>query len=245
MMTIKRFGDYIALFLGLLLIWQCLHWIAGDIALTSPAVTFRHLGALLLTGDFWLDVAETGRAFGLGVLISLIGGIGIGVMLGLNRTAGTVSEPILIALYSLPKVTLYPLVLLCFGLGLSAKVAFGAMHGLIPVSIFTMNAIMQIKAVYWRTGRALRLSPRQTALTIALPAVVPEVIAGARIGFSLTLLGVLIGEMFASQRGLGFLITRAMGLGDIATIMAVAVFLSIFAIGANALLLQLDRLVRH
>jgi NitT/TauT family transport system permease protein len=119
------------------------------------------------------------------------------------------------------------------------------MHGLIPVSIFTMNAIMQIKAVYWRTGRALRLSPRQTALTIALPAVVPEVIAGARIGFSLTLLGVLIGEMFASQRGLGFLITRAMGLGDIATIMAVAVFLSIFAIGANALLLQLDRLVRH
>jgi NitT/TauT family transport system permease protein len=233
------------LFLGLLLIWHCLHWIAGDIALTSPAVTFRHLGALLLTGDFWLDVAETGRAFGLGVLISLIGGIGIGVMLGLNRTAGTVSEPILIALYSLPKVTLYPLVLLCFGLGLSAKVAFGAMHGLIPVSIFTMNAIMQIKAVYWRTGRALRLSPRQTALTIALPAVVPEVIAGARIGFSLTLLGVLIGEMFASQRGLGFLITRAMGLGDIATIMAVAVFLSIFAIGANALLLQLDRLVRH
>ena len=241
----KRYGDFLLLLLGILLVWQCLHWIAGDIALTSPAVTLRHLGAMLLTSDFWRDVAETGRAFGLGVLISLIGGIGIGVLLGLNRTAGTVSEPILIALYSLPKVTLYPLVLLCFGLGLSAKVAFGAMHGLIPVSIFTMNAIMQIKPVYWRTGRALRLSPQQTALTIALPAVVPEVIAGARIGFSLTLLGVLIGEMFASQRGLGFLITRAMGLGDIATIMAVAVFLSVFAIGSNAVLLQLDRLARR
>jgi NitT/TauT family transport system permease protein len=59
------------------------------------------------------------------------------------------------------------------------------------------------------------------------------------------LLGVLIGEMFASQRGLGFLITRAMGLGDIATIMAVAVFLSIFAIASNAALLQLDRLARR
>src|SRR5215210_2013439 len=239
----KRSGDFLVLLFGILLVWQCLHWIAGDIALTSPAVTLRHLGAMLLTSDFWRDVAETGRAFGLGVLISLI--VGIGVLLGLNRTAGTVSEPILIALYSLPKVTLYPLVLLCFGLGMSAKVAFGAMHGLIPVSIFTMNAIMQIKPVYWRTGRALRLSPQQTALTIALPAVVPEVLAGARIGFSLTLLGVLIGEMFASQRGLGFLITRAMGLGDIATIMAVAVFLSIFAIGSNALLLQLDRLARR
>jgi NitT/TauT family transport system permease protein len=241
----RRVGDFIALFLGIVLLWQALHWIAGDVALTSPAVTFRHLWNLMATSDFWLDVAETGRAFLYGVLISLIGGVGIGALLGLNRTAGTVSEPILIALYSLPKVTLYPVVLLCFGLGLSAKVAFGAMHGLIPVAIFTMNAIMQLKPVYWRAARSMRLSPRQTILTVALPAVVPEVIAGARIGFSLTLLGVLIGEMFASQRGLGFQITRAMGLGDISTIMAIAVFLSAFAVASNMLLLLLDRKFRH
>jgi NitT/TauT family transport system permease protein len=241
----RRTIDFFALFLGILLIWQALHWIAGDIAVTSPAVTVRHLGVLMASSDFWLDVAETGLAFLYGVLISLVGGVGIGVMLGLNRTAGTVWEPILITLYSLPKVTLYPVVLLCFGLGMSAKVAFGAMHGLIPVAIFTMNAIMQIKPVYWRTAQVLRLSARQTALTVALPAVIPEILAGARIGFSLTLLGVLIGEMFASRRGLGFLITRAMGLGDIATIMAIALFLTIFAVASNVLLLQIDRAVRH
>jgi NitT/TauT family transport system permease protein len=117
------------------------------------------------------------------------------------------------------------------------------MHGLIPVTIFTMKAIMQIKPVLWRTAHAMRLTARQSALTIALPAVLPEVIAGARLGFSLTLLGVLIGEMFASQRGLGFMIMSAMGLGDIATIMAIAVFLSAFAIAANALLLWLNRAV--
>jgi NitT/TauT family transport system permease protein len=54
---------------------------------------------------------------------------------------------------------------------------------------------------------------------------------------------VLIGEMFASQRGLGFMIMSAMGLGDNATIMAVALFLSVFAIGANAVLLRLNRVV--
>jgi NitT/TauT family transport system permease protein len=240
-----RLGDFIALVLGVLVVWQGLHWLAGDVAVTSPAVTVAHLGALMATSDFWRDVAETGQAFLYGVLISLLGGVGLGVLLGLNRTAGRVSEPIMMALYSLPKVTLYPLVLLCFGLGMSAKVAFGAMHGLIPVTIFTMNAIMQIRAVYWRAARVMRLTPRQMALTIALPAVVPEVIAGARIGFSLTLLGVLIGEMFASKRGLGFLINQAMGLGDIASIMAIALFLSVFAISANALLLLLDRWVRH
>lgn len=239
----KRLGDSLLLVIGMLAAWQVLYWLAGDIALTSPADTAAHLWKLLGTARFWEHAAETARAFGLAVAISIIGGGVLGVMLGLNRTSGIVSEPILIALYSLPKVTLYPLVLLCFGLGMSAKVAFGAMHGLIPVTIFTMKAIMQIKPVLWRTAHAMRLNAHQTALTIALPAVLPEVVAGARLGFSLTLLGVLIGEMFASQRGLGFMIMSAMGLGDIATIMAVAVFLSVVAIAANALLLWIDRAI--
>jgi NitT/TauT family transport system permease protein len=241
----KRSGDALVLILGILVIWQILYWAAGDIALTSPANTAVHLWKLLGTARFWEHAAETARAFVFAVTISLFGGVALGVILGVNRTSGVVSEPILIVLYSLPKVTLYPLVLLCFGLGISAKVAFGAMHGLIPVTIFTMKAIMQIKPVLWRTAHAMRLTTRQTALTIALPAVLPEVIAGARLGFSLTLLGVLIGEMFASQRGLGFLIMSAMGLGDIATIMALAVFLSVFAIATNALLLWLDHAIPH
>jgi NitT/TauT family transport system permease protein len=239
----KRFGDFLILFLALLIVWQGLSAIAGQTTLTSPAATFAQLGEMMRTEQFWGHVAETGRAFAMAVAISLLGGVGLGTLLGLNRTTGVVAEPILIALYSLPKVTLYPVVLLCFGLGISAKVAFGAMHGLIPVTIFTMKAIMQIKPVYLRTARVLRLSPSQVAVTIALPAVLPEVLAGARLGFSLSLLGVLIGEMFASKRGLGFLIISATGLGDIATIIAVAVFLSIFAVAANALLLLIDRAV--
>jgi NitT/TauT family transport system permease protein len=241
----KRFGDFLILLFALFAVWQGLYAIAGETTLTSPAATFVHLGQLMRTEQFWGHVAETGWAFAMAVAISLAAGIGLGTLLGLNRTSGVVSEPILIALYSLPKVTLYPVVLLCFGLGISAKVAFGAMHGLIPVAIFTMKAIMQIKPVYLRTARVLRLSPSQLAMTIALPAVLPEVLAGARLGFSLSLLGVLIGEMFASKRGLGFLITSAMGLGDIATIMSVAVFLSIFAVAANALLLLIDRAIPH
>jgi len=239
----RKFGDFLILIVALIAVWQGLHMIAGDTTLTSPADTLARLVALMRTQQFWANAAETGQAFALALAISLVGGVGIGTLLGLNRTSGNVSEPILISLYSLPKVTLYPLVLLCFGLGMSAKVAFGAMHGLIPVALFTMKAIMHLKPVYLRTARAMRLSSGQVAATIALPAVLPEVMAGARLGFSLSLLGVLIGEMFASKRGLGFMINNAMGLGDIATIMAVAVFLSVFAIAANALLLVIDRAI--
>ena len=62
------------------------------------------------------------------------------------------------ALYSIPKITLYPVILLLFGLGISAKIAFGVIHGIIPVILFTMNAVRNIRAVYLRSARAMRLT---------------------------------------------------------------------------------------
>lgn len=147
----------------------------------------------------------------------------------------------LVALYSLPKVTLYPLILLLFGLGISAKIAFGAIHGIIPVAIFTMNAIRNIKPVYVKTARTMGLSPLATVRTVLVPACLPEIVSGLRVGFSLTLLGVLIGEMFASKRGLGFVIMNAIGLNDVQTMLAVTLLLFVFAALVNSALLALDR----
>src|SRR5882672_3795020 len=236
----KQFGRTALLVLVLVAIWQALYLMVGETALASPLITAAKLAQLFRTPSFWGHVAETGYAFTYALVLSLLGGIGIGVMLGVNRTSGVVAEPILIALYSIPKVTLYPLVLLCFGLGVSAKVAFGVMHGLIPIAIFAMNAIRQMKPVYLRSSRVLRLTSLQTATGVVLPAILAELLSGVRIGFSLTLLGVLIGEMFASRHGLGFLITNAMGLGDMATIMAVALFLTAFALAANGMFSSLN-----
>ena len=104
-----------------------------------------------------------------------------------------------------------------------------------------MNAIRNLRPVYAKTARTLRLSAAATARTVLLPAAVPEVVSGLRVGFSLTLLGVLIGEMFASKRGLGFMIINAIGLDDVPTMMAVTLMLFVFAALANAGLLALDR----
>ena len=123
--------------------------------------------------------------------------------MGAQRLSGEVGEPILITLYSLPKITLYPVILLIFGLALSGKVVFGAIHGILPVALLTMAAIRNIPMVYLRSARTLHLSPWQTIWTVLLPAAIPEVLAGLRIGFTVTLLGVLLGEMFASKDGLG------------------------------------------
>jgi NitT/TauT family transport system permease protein len=241
----RRFGGTAIVILACIAIWQSLYLYVGDSALASPLQTIEKLSVLLRNGDFWTHVTETGRAFVLALLIAVLGGISLGVILGLGRLAGDVAEPILVTLYSVPKIVLYPLVLLCFGLGMSAKVAFGVMHGLIPITLFSMNAIRQMKPVYRRTSQVLRLTTLQTALTVIVPAILPEIISGVRLGFSLTLLGVLIGEMFASQRGLGFLLTSAINLGQIDTIMAIALLLTVFAIACNTLMMMFDRHLAH
>lgn len=240
-----RFGGTALVILVCVALWQALYFYVGDSALASPLQTVEKLSSLLRDGDFWINVSETGRAFVWALAIAVVGGISIGIALGLGRLAGNVAEPILVTLYSIPKVVLYPLILLCFGLGMSAKVAFGVMHGLIPIALFSMNAIRQMKPVYRRTSQVLRLTTLQTALTVIVPAILPEIISGVRLGFSLTLLGVLIGEMFASQRGLGFLLTSAINLGQIDTIMAIALLLTVFAIACNAMMMMFDRPLAH
>jgi NitT/TauT family transport system permease protein len=224
--------------------WAVLHALVGEGSLASPLTTLTQLVAMAGTAEFWANAGETARALVYAFVLSLAGGLAIGALLGVNRFAGEVVEPILLNLYSLPKVTLYPLVLLVFGLGTSAKVAFGVMHGMIPVLLFTMNAIRQMKPVYLRSALTMGLTPWQRLTRVILPAAAPEISTGVRLGFSLTLLGVLIGEMFASQLGLGYLLTRAMNLGDSRTLMAVAVVLIAFALACNGFFTRIEKRAR-
>jgi NitT/TauT family transport system permease protein len=236
-----RAVDTLVLLAAGFVVWQGLYEYAGDVAITSPWRTVQYAATLLGTASFWGHIAETIKAFVYAVLISSAVGVAFGLILGLRRFAGDVAEPILVAFYTIPKVTLYPVMLLIFGLGLSAKVAFGIIHGVIPIILFTLNAVKNVNPVFLRTARAMRLDPWRTAMTVLAPAVMPEIITGLRIGFSLTMLGVLIGEMFASQRGLGFLIINGINSHNVRLTTAVILVVIVFAVAANGLFLALDR----
>ena len=229
------------LVLLLLAIWEGLYLLVGDVALRSPAVTAATLGKLLGDPSFLPHVRETLLAFAQGFAIAVVVGLLIGLPLGAARFAGEVAEPILVALYSIPKVTLYPVILLIFGIGMPAKVAFGAIHGIVPISIFAMNAVRNINPTHLRTARAMRLSPLALTTKILIPAALPEIVTGIRVGFALALIGTLLGEMFGSQRGLGHLLMQAMSLHNIERILALTLLLVVFAAGVSGLLLALDQ----
>lgn len=241
MISLRSLRDPILVAISLVALWQVLHELAGDVAVTAPAPTLAHLWEMIGQARFLPHLRETGLAFLQALAIACGGGVLIGLVLGGHKLSGEVAEPILVGLYSIPKITLYPVILLLFGLGMPAKVAFGALHGIIPVVLFTMNAVRNVNRTYLRAGRSMRLSPMQTGWHILIPATLPEIFSGLRIGFSLTLLGTMLGELFASQRGLGFLLMTAIDLNDVKTILAIAVLISAFAIVANAALLAVDK----
>jgi len=238
-----RLVDYLLLVGGLWLAWIVLFEWAGPEALSPPGATLRRAGEYLANAQFWPHAAATGLAFFYGCVIALLGGLALGFLLGAHRLAGQVGEPILSSLYSIPKITLYPVILLVFGLGISAKVAFGALHGIFPVALFTIGALKNTSPVLLKTARVMRLGPLATARSVLLPAAMPEIVTGLRIGFSATLLGTLIGELFASDQGLGFMLIRAMEAHKVLDIMALTLLLFAFAALANALLLAVERRV--
>ena len=240
MIATKRAFDTLIILTVMLLVWQALHQVAGSTALPGPMPTLSYFAKFVPSARFAESAWATLVCFFYALILSYALGLTIGVWMGIHRLSGAVGEPILISLYTLPKITLYPVVLLIFGLSLSGRVTFGAMHGVLPVALLTMNAIRNIPPVYLKSARTMHLSKWQTILTVLFPATLPEVVAGLRIGFTLTLLGVLLAEMFAAKHGLGFLIINAMQLLQAEEMISVAVALFIFAAIANALLLWFE-----
>lgn len=231
------------LVLLLLLLWQATFMLAGAMAIASPAATFAYLAGHL--ADLRPHVWATGQAFVFALAIAIAVGLVIGLVTALSATAAETAEPLLLAANSVPKIALYPVVLLLFGIGLPAKVAFGAIHGVIPVAIFTMTACRGVPPVLLKTAAVLRLSPVDRVRSILLPSALPEVLTGVRLGFSLTLIGVILGEMFGSQSGLGYLLMTSIGLQNTEIIMAVTVLLIAFAAAVSTALLTWERRLRH
>jgi NitT/TauT family transport system permease protein len=240
---------YIDRLLAVLLVlglWNFLSLSYGSDAVAAPMATWQRLVMLISTGFIGPHLNFTLSSWIVSVLLAGVVGLSIGLLLGLHRASGLVFEPLIIAVSSLPKVTLYPMVLLICGLGQSSKIAFGFIHGVLPIMLFTLGAAREIPLHYVKTARTLGLNRVATLRRVMLPAMASGIVSGMRLGASLALLGVIIGEMFGAQQGLGFLLMNAIDINDTAQMAAVALILIFLALALNALVRLLIYMVdRH
>jgi NitT/TauT family transport system permease protein len=236
----KHLGDVLLLLAILAAVWQGLYEIVGSVGMSPPIGTAVNAYRLLASPTFWPNAATTLEALGISLVLEIAAGLVVGLALGLNRAAGEVVEPMLILFYAVPKVVFYPIILMFCGIGLASEVVFAVLHGILPIILFTMNAVRAIKMVFLKTARMLRFTQTQVMLRVALPATLPEVFTGLRVGFSATLLGVLFSEMFGSKSGLGFLLMNAIGLNRVSEIMSLTLLFTVFAVAANSMMLAVD-----
>ena len=161
---LQRLGDIVLLSLLLIAGWEALSLLIGTRVLPSPPQTAHRIIVAFGQPSFLRDIAATGQAYVVALAMAMAGGVVFGLMFGVSRFIGETFEPAMHVLVAVPKVTLYPVILLLFGLGDAAKIAFGVLHGLPTVAIMTASAIRSLKPIYRKTALTMRLSPRRYAL---------------------------------------------------------------------------------
>ena len=112
-------------------------------------------------------------------------------------------SPFVVALYGMPKILVLPWIVLLLGFGTAPAILYGTIHGLFPILVLVMGGVRDVDRTLVNVARAFGASTWQLYWKVLLPAIVPTVLAGMRLGIVFCLLGVLIVEMFAGIRGMG------------------------------------------
>jgi NitT/TauT family transport system permease protein len=153
-------------------------------------------------------VTSLGRA-GVGFLLGAIPALAIGAVMGSVPLVRAAMQPIVGALYPVPKVAILPLVMLLFGLGEQSKWVIIAIGVFFQVLIATAAGVANIERIYFDVGRSFGANRLQMYLTIAIPGALPLIFAGIRLGWGVALLLLVTAEMVASKQGVGFLIWQS------------------------------------
>jgi ABC-type nitrate/sulfonate/bicarbonate transport system permease component len=163
--------------------------VAGAFARVGPS-------ALAGLGD---TLAKTAVAYVLSVVLGVAGGIA----LGSARVLREALSPFVVALYGMPKILVLPWIVLLLGFGTTPAILYGTIHGVFPILVLVAGAVRDVDRTLLDVARAFGASSGQLYWKVVLPAIVPTVLAGMRLGIVFCLLGVLIVEMFAGIRGMG------------------------------------------
>lgn len=212
-------------FVGL---WEWVVWAFEVPSFLAPAPTT--IAAALAGGirsglyvaHFWVTLYEAL----LGFLIAAVAGIALGAVVAQFRLVERTLYPYLVALQTLPKIAIAPLIIVWFGFGISSKVIIAATVAFFPVLVNVIVGLKTIDQSKLDLMRSLKASRWQTFRLVTFPNALPFVFAGLDIAIVFSVLGAIVGEFVGAQRGLGNLILQFNFTLDIAGVFAVLILLA-------------------
>ena len=173
-------------------------------------------------------------------VLSVVSGMLIGILIGLTNIGRRSLYPIVLLLYGIPQAILLPLFVLIFGLGPASKIAFGFSHGIFPVIVNTLAGMRNVSPLLLAGAVAMGASRAEQVRYVIFPHMVTTVFAGLRLAMTLTLLGVVLAEIFVSQGGIGFFTLLYSETFNPAALMALVLTLALLAIALNELVRMVE-----
>ena len=221
----------VGVLLSALALWQMaatFGW-GVKVVVQSPESVARALVTLAVGDQLWPNYWATLKATLVGLVVAVLIGTPIGLALGLMPTAQRVTAPFLSALNAMPRIALAPVFIVVFGITMAAKVALAVS---LVMFIMILNSIAGVSAADPEAVRmmtAIGASRAQTLRMVVLPAALPSILTGVRLGLIYSLLGVIASELIASADGLGQIVARSAGVFDLATVYAALLLLMVTA----------------
>jgi NitT/TauT family transport system permease protein len=243
---LRALGDYaviVAVSVILLIVWEgaVRYWDVPQFVLPPPTTVVARLAADFTSGVLIGHFVTTLIEVVLGFVLAAVLGVGLGCAIGLVPAVERIVYPYVLALQTIPKVALAPLMIIWVGFGIQSKIVTAGLIAFFPILV---NVVAGIKTVDPRRillMRALKASPWQTFLKVRLPSMLPYLFAGFEVGIIFAIIGAIVGEFLGSARGLGSLVIQRQAAIDVAGVFSVLFYLSVMGIALNLILRSIAR----
>jgi NitT/TauT family transport system permease protein len=226
-----------------LLMWELLVRALGvkTVVLPAPSAIAR---VLVTRSDLMLEhLWPTFYQIVLGFLISVAGGILVAVLITYSRIVRNGFYPIIVVSQMVPKVAVAPLFIIWFGMGTPSRLLLAFLVAFFPMTINAAHGFQSVDDDFLRMARAYMGGRWQIFTKIRLPHALPHIFSGMKISVTLAVIGVIVAEFVASQRGIGYLIVFANGTLDTPLMMAAITALSVMGLALYGIIAAMERVV--
>lgn len=228
----------LAFYLALAAVWQLVSslGIVHDYLFPSPAHVARRLWELGADGMLWPSIRATLWRMALGFSISAAIGLSIGLLMGVNRVINGCLRSLFLGLQTLPTAAWVPIALLLFGLSDRGIYFVIVMSSVAAVAIATSSGILNIPPLYLRAARTLGTPAYAMPYRVIIPAALPSIVTGIKLGWTLGWHGVVSAELIKSSVGLGYLLYMGRELNDASQVLAIMLLTILFGLALDRFL---------
>jgi NitT/TauT family transport system permease protein len=225
-------------------VWQLVVVVTGypPFILPGPLTVAERFAKAWIDGLMWQHTVQTLVEILLGFVLGASLALVVGIALARSRLAERLLSPYIVAAQATPVLALAPLIALWFGTGLLSKLVITTLIVFFPVAVATMVGVRSVDPRLLEMARSFRATSWQTVTRVEIPAALPAILGGMRVGITLAVIGAIVAEWAGGEKGLGVLINMARGsMFDIPLMFATLLTLALIGVGLYLVMVLIER----